>query len=374
MALFRLAPRNPAPAFFVALALLLAGIPAASAQQNGDSFEEGQDLEDFPNRTYEELGQLPEPINDDPVARRLAQEYAESGRARTVRRGSYVLYPYGEVEPVLTCAPLRSCVIELEDGEEIISVIAGDTQRWMTQITATGSGGSTPLVAVKPTSDEITTNLVISTNRRIYDITLDAPPTEEAEQNPSAAYTARLDFYYPEAYVQRQQRISQLQQRARERRARQEQARQQQRQARSRRSTPLAPGASLTDLNFNYSWDTEKDFPWEPQEVFDDGRHTYIKLPPSAQGGPIPLLFDISRAGKYEIINYTVRNGTFVTDRIFNRAALVIGVNERDSILGIPIGGKERVRSQLIIDNGEPVSTRVPPGPEEEHDQEDDDL
>ncbi|MBR5432395.1 MAG: hypothetical protein IK119_08480, partial [Bacteroidales bacterium] len=42
----------------------------------------------------------------------------------------YVIYPYGEVIPIITCRPMRMTDIALEPGESIMGIHAGDTVRW----------------------------------------------------------------------------------------------------------------------------------------------------------------------------------------------------------------------------------------------------
>ena len=43
----------------------------------------------------------------------------------------YVIYPYGEVIPIITCRPMRMTDIALEPGEAIMGIHAGDSVRWM---------------------------------------------------------------------------------------------------------------------------------------------------------------------------------------------------------------------------------------------------
>ena len=43
----------------------------------------------------------------------------------------YVIYPYGEVIPIITCRPMRMTDVALEPGESIMGIHAGDTVRWM---------------------------------------------------------------------------------------------------------------------------------------------------------------------------------------------------------------------------------------------------
>ena len=87
-----------------------------------------------------------------------------------LRQSDVLIYPFGVYQPVLTCTVLRACIIELQAGETLISLVAGDDQRWLIDHTVTGQGGNTPLVTVKPTDHDVTTNLVISTDRRVYHV------------------------------------------------------------------------------------------------------------------------------------------------------------------------------------------------------------
>lgn len=289
------------------------------------------------------LAERVRPLNSDPVARRLAEMYRKTGRARTLRKSARVIYPFGKSQPVVTCAPLRACLIKLQPGEQVISVVAGDSQRWIIEKTFTGTGGKTPVIVVKPRGWDLTTNMIISTNRRIYTLALDSPPRSEKSDptNPSSAYTRHVSFYYPEAFIREMTRREQL-----------AEERAQVHRAGASRSMDLAEGVSLSELNFDYYWETEEDYPWEPMEVFDDGKHTYIKLPPNAQHrSGIPLLFDLSISGKPQLINYSIRNNTYITDRVFDKAALVIGVDQRTGFLGL--GGQIREQVRLVIYNRE---------------------
>ena len=147
-------------------------------------------------------GETPNPIVN------AVEEYRRTGEARTIQQSAYVAYPYGHSQPTLTCAPLRACVIELEPGEAVLGLVSGDTERWIIGQTLAGPGGATPLVVVKPTDHDLTTNLLITTDRRIYELTLDAPPAprrgrrgtasrNSSEENPQGLYTRRIRFYYP---------------------------------------------------------------------------------------------------------------------------------------------------------------------------------
>jgi type IV secretion system protein TrbG len=232
-------------------------------------------------------------------------EYERTGVARTIEEGAFLTFPYGHSQPTVTCAPLRACVIELEAGESVLSRIAGDTQRWEIELAPAGPDGHTPLVVVKPHDCGLTTNLVLTTTAgRIYDLTLDSPPCVPGGVNPHGVYVRHVRFYYPDATVQ------------------------------AWSSPPSAPAptadhaaapAHAEAFNFAYRVRRQHHFPWIPLAVFDDGVHCYIKLPPQAAHRDAPVLFAVHDDGSKELLNYSVTNETYVTDRVFRSAVLVIG-------------------------------------------------
>jgi P-type conjugative transfer protein TrbG len=242
-------------------------------------------------------------------ARALA---AGGGEPKVLEHGDFVQVPFGHQVPVMRCAPLRVCLIELEEGELVLNTMTGDAVRWILDRAEAGPRGATTVIVAKPTACNLTTNLVITTDRRIYQITLDAPPCKARDgQNPHEPFTRLLRFYYPDDLVRTWNRAA-----AARRTAAAEEA---------RGLTPLAAGASPASLNFNYRWTRSRKFPWAPVAVFDDAVHTYIRLPGSGAGQEAPVLFLIDAQGGMALLNYAVRGQTWVTDRVFDRAALVIG-------------------------------------------------
>src|SRR5438034_11784048 len=90
------------------------------------------------------------------------------------------------------------------------SRIAGDLTRWEVTPAAAGPDGRTTLVVVKPKDCDLTTNLVLATDRRIYDLTLDSPPCRatvgRSETNPQDPYARHVRFYYPDQTVRSEER------------------------------------------------------------------------------------------------------------------------------------------------------------------------
>ena len=257
-------------------------------------------------------GETPDPIVN------AVEEYRRTGNARTIQQSTYVVYPYGHSQPTLTCAPLRACVIELEEGEILMNVISGDTERWIISEAFTGRSGTTPLVVVKPTSSDLTTNLLLSTDRRIYELTLDAPPSSEESftKNPQARYTRHIKFYYPDDMVKTLRRREGEAMRA------------------NQALLPMGEDFRLENLNFNYKVMRGKGFPFVPEQVFDDGAHTYVKLPAAAKNDVAPVLF-IYEGGERQVLNYAVRSAGpehqyYITDRVVGHGVFVIGVRKKN--------------------------------------------
>jgi P-type conjugative transfer protein TrbG len=249
-----------------------------------------------------------------PEAEDLARDYRRSGQAAAVERDRAALVPYGHGHPVLRCAPLRACAIELEPGELVLSTASGDSERWLVQVAAAGLGGKTPLVVVKPTACDLSTNLLVATDRRLYEVGLEAPPCHEADAGRAGAYNPRLPytgitrFYYPDELVRRWASEEEAARRA----------------AAERASSAVAVATPLGALNFSYRWERDTRFPWAPAQVFDDGRHTYIVLPPGARSAEAPALFGVQPGGRLALLNYRLENGTYIADRVLDHAVLTV--------------------------------------------------
>ena len=249
--------------------------------------------------------------NEDAAVIAATWEYQRTGRARVLQVGAYVVYPFNLSQPTLTCAPLRACTIQLQEGEKPMQPYTGDEERWFVG-TSPGPRGTTLLV-VQPSDCNLTTNLTIPTDRRLYQLTLDSPPCtarDTAKQNPDLPYTRMLRFYYPQELIER---LSQGEaQQATEVQVREE------------REIPVeGSAADPTQLDFAYYTCRDRGFPWGAEQVFADGARTYVRVPTSASAGPRPLLFSLTPDGQTVLINYVQRGSFYVADRVLDRAVLI---------------------------------------------------
>ena len=121
----------------------------------------------------------PEPA-DEKV--RVSRANAEARVAPT--REGYVnaiqVWPYSDGALYQVYAAVgRVTVIALQPGEELVTVAAGDTVRWIVGDTSSGAGADLRVsVLVKPIRSGLKTNLVITSNRRTY--LLELTSTEKA--------------------------------------------------------------------------------------------------------------------------------------------------------------------------------------------------
>ncbi len=191
--------------------------------------------------------------------------------------------------------------IALQEGEKLVGpgpVAAGDTVRWMIGDTLSGSGEATRVhILVKPTRPDITTNLVINTDRRTYHVELRAN---------ARVYMASVSWHYPEDELIALRRA----------------------EAEAARPAPIAEGFTVENLNFAYRISGDKP-DWRPVRVFDDGRRTLVEFPPDIAQGEMPPFFVIGDEGEAELVNYRVNGRYLIVDRLFHKAELRLGAGRR---------------------------------------------
>lgn len=75
-----------------------------------------------------------------------------------------------------------------------------------------------------------------------------------------------------------------------------------------------------------------------PLRVFDDGAKTFIQMPAEIQHREAPVLVVIGTDGKGEMTNYRVKEQTYIVDRLFDRADLVLGAGKKTQKVEITRG------------------------------------
>ena len=264
--------------------------------------------------------------------------------ARVVPAGHFVTVPFGHAEPVLTCTVLRVCIIELEDRELVVNEpIAGDQERWIISAARSGPDGRNTLIVVKPKQCDITTNIVIPTDRRIYDLALDSPPCSGRGTNPRQAFVRHVRFSYPDDSGARRTAEGTRPGTAADANGD---------GAAGQAPSPPTAGADSAvapTLNRNYRVRRERhglfglfrrkriDFPWRPVAIYDDGVRVSLVLPAEARHAAAPVLYALEDDGSRTLVNYAVRDSAeavvYVADRTFRRGVLVVPNGSREQRL-----------------------------------------
>lgn len=239
---------------------------------------------------------------DTPTAR--VENANAAARIQPRREGYYnaiQIYPWSEGALYqVYAAPGQITDIALEPGESLSGegpIAAGDTARWIIGDTESGSGFTRRVhVLVKPSRADITTNLVITTDRRSYMIEL------RAGERP---YMPAVAWAYPAQPGGRRQSVP---------------------------GTPIIPDFAARNYRYGLTGDLP---PWKPVAVYDDGRHVYVEFPRGIVQGEMPPIFVIGPDGEAEIANGRVYQNILIVDRLFGAAELRLGSDKRQQTVRI---------------------------------------
>src|SRR3990167_913383 len=188
-------------------------------------------------------------MGNDPAVVKAYQLYANKGVAQNLVSPGFKTFAYdAHKRPIITCAPLHLCIVQLEQGEIINNIDLGDSADWMvsTALVGTKTAGSYQ-VAVKPKLYDIATDMVITSNKRTYNIGL-------LSQKGGTTHVA--NFYYPEETLDQ---------------ANTQFATQNDQVIDQESVTNNSTATNVANLNFNYvlRGDHMRAIPWEPTHVFD---------------------------------------------------------------------------------------------------------
>ncbi len=219
----------------------------------------------------------------------------------------------------LYAAPEQVTDIALEPGERLNSVSAGDTVRWVVGDTISGgAGGSGDAAAerthilVKPIAANLSTNLVIATDRRAYHLEL---------RSFRETYMAAISWTYPQDQLAKRRSDND--------------------RAIEKATSVIAAGVNPDDLKFRYVIEGDKPH-WRPVRAFDNGRQVFIQFPEAIAQGEAPPLFVLSARGEPELVNYRMRGSYYVVDRLFSAAELRLGEKNQDVVRIVRTDLKQR--------------------------------
>ena len=227
-----------------------------------------------------------------------------AARVQPRREGYYnaiQIYPWSEGALYqVYAAPGQITNIALEPGESLTGagpIAAGDTARWIIGDTESGSGTSRRVhILVKPSRSDISTNLVVTTDRRTYMIELRAR---------EALYMPSVSWSYPALPAAQRQTVP---------------------------AAPIIPVEAARNYRYGLTGDTP---PWRPISVFDDGRRVYVVFPRGIVQGEMPPIFVIGSEGETQIVNSRVHQNILIVDRLFGAAELRLGSGKQQQTVRI---------------------------------------
>ena len=279
----------------VSAAMLSGDVPSGTVEARPVAVEVGRNARRQSTAPGRERARLPA-ARVEAANRAALLEPRSDGFVNSVQ-----VYPWAEGGVYrLYTAPGHITDIALQPGEALTAVAAGDTVRWIVGDTTSGSGATRQVhILLKPSAARISTNLVITTDRRIYRI--------EAEATARTAMAA-VSWTYPGDPLLA---ISG-------------------RDAGYGQASAGDPG-SAAPFNFDYVLKGDKPS-WRPVRVFDDGRQVFIEFPPGLARDQAPPLFARNQDGGSELVNYRVKGRFYIVDRLLSAAELRLGAKKQQVV------------------------------------------
>jgi len=266
--------------------------------------------------TFEQAGSDPSASStqDDPnvplvhgANDRAADQNGEAAPTGDHRVGALQMFEWtpGRVYEV-RAAPLRVTTLTLGLGETLLGKAAGDTVRWQIGETTSGSGaGLRTHVLLKPLERGLATNLVLTTNRRVYFVDLRSGSADRF--NPAVAWQETIE----DLRAERRHPATSAEP--------------------LRIADPVVVPEGPLDARYRISPQGRRPR-WTPASVLNDGQRTFITFDANLQIDEAPTLFVIAPDGERQMTNYRQAGGLFIVDRVFDRAELRLG-NRRPQVV-----------------------------------------
>ena len=213
-----------------------------------------------------------------------------------------VVIAYGSYTAKVVCRPMYVTDVILQPGERVTGVHPGDGVRWTFTPGKSGAGEAEQVhVLIKPLMADISTNLVINTDRRTYQLDLMSNGTDFI---PSGSFSYPMDTLKDwDTFIA-------------EKKKEQDSA------------ATLASGYAVNpeDLHLDYEIRGKDSLRWKPVRVWDDGVKTYIRFKKGSTlksvEAPVLVVFEHK---KEVLVNYRVAEDMYIADYVFDTGALIAG-------------------------------------------------
>ncbi len=189
--------------------------------------------------------------------------------------------------------PGAMTTITFAEDEELTGFALGDTIRWK----AEEAGRH---IFIKPMLDGLFTTAALVTTKRTYLLNLRSSPE-------NGIWYQSVVWEYPHLMM-----MKRAEQQKKEAEAQKEQER--------KEVMRLGEVDDPTKLNFGYK--IEGDERVKPQQVFDDGKFTWIRLAGGDKEMPVVMM---DNDGKLELMNYVVKGEFIIVQQTFDKAVLRVG-------------------------------------------------
>ena len=258
----------------------------------------------------------------------------------TAYKAGLVTFTYGFGIPTVVCALLELTDLAFEKGESILSVQLGDSVRWNIESAISGSANdSVEHLIVKPLEAGLKTSMLITTDRRTYHIRL---KSTEADFMPAVVFSYPNNLKLPskkhygdDSYLQytsnyvsnedhndNSETNSSLKNYSSVQNVSYE--------GNSRPALNVAATYNDSTQRRNYNYSVDGDSKIIPQNVYDDGKRTFIVMNNPINSSYLPVLQEISSESflffgedKTNTINFTYFDNTFVVDGIYSHLRLI---------------------------------------------------
>lgn len=260
--------------------------------------------------------------------------------AGTAYKAGLVTFAYGSGIPTVVCALLELTDLAFEKGESILSVQLGDSVRWNIESAISGSANdSVEHLIVKPLEAGLKTSMLITTDRRTYHIRL---KSTEADFMPAVVFSYPNSLKLPskkhygdDSYLQYTSNYdsnedhndysetnSSLKNYSSVQNVSYE--------GNSRPALNVAATYNDSPQRRNYNYSVDGDSKIIPQNVYDDGKRTFIVMNNPINSSYLPVLQEISSESflffgedKTNTINFTYFDNTFVVNGIYSHLRLI---------------------------------------------------
>lgn len=291
-------------------------------------------LDELPNGKY--IGKLPDDLylqlahgKEGEHALKLLKKWENEGLNPLLKFNGKLQYTYGSGTPLIIVKPVELTDIEFQEGEQINDILIGDNIRWAISPTVSGTNkGKSQIshIIVKAKQPNLTTSLIITTDRRTYRLRLISSSVfhipHAAFNYPAYEQELKNEAYRKELEALKEQReslVATVEFSQAQRIAELENQLENKEHTAKRLADPLY-------LDFLYKIKRTKGHPgWAPVNCYNDGQKTYIVMPRGMQHSEAPILL-LSDGKNKEMVNYRLVDNKFVVDRIFSKAILVSGV------------------------------------------------